>query len=246
MSAIVAMNVYKKFGDFTALNGVNLDIQQGTFFGFCGPNGAGKSTLLKILTCQIPPSAGAASIFGLDIEEKPFTIKNQIAIMPESESPPSFLTAEEFLYFVAKVRELDNIEERVEKWLEFFKIVEKRNTLCKDLSKGMRQKVMLAATMMPDSPLLFLDEPFINLDPIFQRKLRVYLAEYIRRGGTIFMCTHILEIAEKLCSQLAIINRGTVIASGTMGQLRIAPNENLEQVFMRLVGNVEAGYVEGI
>lgn len=245
MNVIMARGVFKDFDGVRALNGVDLIVPQGVFFGLCGPNGAGKTTLLKILTGQIRASAGKAWIFGMDVDDKVFTIKKKIAILPETESPPSFLTMEEYLYFVGRIREIDDLESKIDFWIDFFRMEEKRNTLCKDLSKGMRQKVMLAATFIPDVPLLFLDEPFINLDPIFQRKIRAYLAQYMRRGGTIFMNTHILEIAEKLCDQIAIIHRGRIIASGSMSQLRAHSNENLEQVFMRLVGAEDAAYVGG-
>jgi len=245
MKVIVAENIVKKFGDFTALAGVNMSIPQGSFYGLCGPNGAGKTTLLKILTSQMAPTSGNAFIFNFNVMQDPFKVKKEIAIMPETESPPSFLTVEEYLYFVARIREMEDFEGKIGEWIDFFKIEEKRETLCKDLSKGMRQKVMLAATMMPETSLVFLDEPFINLDPIFQRKVRAYLANYIQRGGTIFMNTHILEIAEKLCDRLAVINRGVMIGSGTMSQLRAHPKENLEQIFMRLVGGADQYYMEG-
>lgn len=245
MNVIVAQNIVKQFGDFYALRGVSLTIPQGSFFGLCGPNGAGKTTFLRILTGQLEPTAGHAIIFNFDVSQDPLRVKREIAIMPETESPPSFLTVEEYLYFVARVREMTDFEGKIDGWIDFFRIEEKRETLCKDLSKGMRQKVMLAATFLPDTPLIFLDEPFINLDPIFQRKVRAYLALFIQRGGTIFMNTHILEIAEKLCDRIAIINRGEIIAAGTMAQLRAHPQENLEQVFMRLVGEADAYYTEG-
>jgi len=245
MNVIVAQNVTKQFGDFHALRGVSLTIPQGSFFGLCGPNGAGKTTLLKVLTGQIDPTSGNALIFNFNVSTDPFKVKREIAIMPETESPPSFLTVEEYLYFVARVREMTGFEAKIDQWIDFFKIEEKRETLCKDLSKGMRQKVMLAATFLPETSLIFLDEPFINLDPIFQRKVRAYLAAYIQRGGTIFMNSHILEIAEKLCDRLAIINRGEVIAQGTLAQMRSRPDENLEQVFMRLIGAADKYYTEG-
>jgi len=128
------------------------------------------------------------------------------------------------------------VEEKVKYWLNWFGINEKRDSLCKDLSKGQRQKVMLAGAFIHDPKLLFLDEPFVNLDPIYQRKCRELLMEIIGRGGTIFLCTHILEVAERLCTRVAIIDRGHVLAAGTVEDLKEYDAETLEDVFIRLVG----------
>lgn len=211
MNAIISRNVSKNFGDYKALDGINLNVKEGEFFGLLGPNGAGKTTLLRILTGQINQDSGDAEIMGLPISDS-IGIKSISGIVPEAESPPSFLTAEEFLKFVCRLRNISNINENVSKWLSFFEIEEKKEILCKDLSKGQRQKLMLSAAFIHKPKLLFLDEPFINLDPIFQRKVREYLFNLVREGCTIFMCTHILEIAEKLCTEVAVINKGKIIA----------------------------------
>ena len=163
-------------------------------------------------------------------------MKANVGIVPESESPPSFLTAAEYLEFVARLRNLDDISDKVEYWLEWFGIKDKRNTLCKDLSKGQRQKVMLAGALIHKPKLLFLDEPFVNLDPIYQRKCRELLQEIVEGGGTIFLCTHILEVAERLCTRVAVIDRGHVLASGKVSELKNNEDETLEDVFIRLVG----------
>ena len=121
-------------------------------------------------------------------------------------------------------------------WLDWFGIEEKRETLCKDLSKGQRQKVMLAGAFIHEPRLLFLDEPFVNLDPIYQRKCRELLMEHIADGGTIFLCSHILEVAERMCTRVAVIDQGKVLAAGTLDNLRENPDEDLEDIFIRLVG----------
>ena len=162
-------------------------------------------------------------------------IKRISGIVPEAESPPSFLTAEEFLKFVCRLRNLNSIEEKVSKWLSFFEIEEKKDILCKDLSKGQRQKLMLSVAFIHEPKLLFLDEPFINLDPIFQKKVREYLFNLVKSGCTIFMCTHILEIAEKLCTEVAVINKGKIISQGSLEQIRLNKGEHLEDIFMRLI-----------
>ncbi len=226
----------KSFGKVTALSDIGLDIQKGEFFGFFGPNGAGKTTLLRILTGQLEPSDGTAQVMGIALPDGAVEVRARVGVVPEFESPPSFLTGDEYLNFVCKARGIEDAAPRVDRWVEFFELGDHRHTLCKDMSKGMRQKVMLGAAFIHEPPLLFLDEPFINLDPLFQRKVQGYLRQFIADGGTIFMCSHLLEIAERLCSRLAIINEGSVVASGTLQDLMEEGEDGLGEVFMRLVG----------
>lgn len=234
MTAIFANNISKSFGDYKALDGINLKVKEGEFFGLLGPNGAGKTTLVRILTGQLDQDFGNAEVMNLSTSDS-IEIKRISGIVPEAESPPSFLTAEEFLKFVCRLRNLDNIESRVSKWLDFFEIEEKKEILCKDLSKGQRQKLMLSAALIHEPKLLFLDEPFINLDPIFQKKVREYLFNLVKEGCTIFMCTHILDIAEKLCTEVAVINKGKIISQGSLDKIRLKEGEHLEDIFMRLI-----------
>lgn len=224
----------KRYSTVTALDDVSFQVPRGTFFGCFGPNGAGKSTLLKILTGQIPPTAGTARVLGLDVAESGVKVRERIGIVPEVESPPSYLTAYEFLYFVGQVRKVDDLESRIDRWLKFFDLEETKGTLCKDLSKGMRQKVMLSSAFLHEPRLLFLDEPFVNLDPIYQHRLREYLMGLREEGRTVFLCSHILEIAQKLCQEMVILNRGRVVAQGSVAEL--TRSEDLESLFLRTVG----------
>jgi len=235
MAVIEGRNVVKQYGSMKALDGVNISVDQGDFFGFFGPNGAGKTTLIRILTGQLEPTSGSIDVMGVDVVKDPLGVKRLIGIVPEVESPPTYLTAYEYLYFVGKIRGLDGLEERIDKWLSFFDLEEKKGTICKDMSKGMRQKLMLASAFIHEPKLLFLDEPFINLDPIYQRLLREYLEDYVVKGGTVFMASHILEISERLCNKLAIVNLGKVVAQGRINDL-IREGENLEKLFLRSVG----------
>ena len=232
-----AVDMGKRYGDFVALHPLNVEVHSGEFFGVFGPNGAGKSTFIKLLTGQLRPSIGQIEILGIDAEDSPQKLKANIGIVPESESPPSFLTPAEFLQFVARLRGLDNLEKNVEHWLDWFGLQEKRDTMCKDLSKGQRQKVMLASAFIHKPKLLFLDEPFANLDPIYQRKCREWLLDHVKEGGTIFLCSHVLEMAERMCNRMAIINNGKVLAAGTVTGLKENESETLEDVFIRLVGH---------
>jgi len=240
MAVIEARGISRDFDGFKALDGVSMTVEKGDFFGFFGPNGAGKTTLIRILTGQLSPTSGSAHVLGLDVVREPLRVKEVIGIVPEVESPPTYLTAYEYLYFVGKVRRLEGLEGRIEKWLAFFDLEEKKGTICKDMSKGMRQKLMLASAFIHEPKLLFLDEPFINLDPIYQRTLREYLAKYVSEGGTIFMASHILEISQRLCNRIAIVNLGKVVAQGEIGEL-VGDGDTLEKLFLRSVGIKGAG-----
>lgn len=233
---VKALDMAKKYGDFIALHPLNVEVHSGEFFGVFGPNGAGKSTFIKLLTGQLRPSKGQIEILGINAVKQPQKLKANIGIVPESESPPSYLTPVEFLQFVAKLRDVENHKHEVEYWLDWFGLEEKRNTMCKDLSKGQRQKVMLASAFIHKPKLLFLDEPFANLDPIYQRKCREWLLKHVKEGGTIFLCSHVLEMAERMCNRMAIINDGKVLAAGTVRGLKENNDETLEDVFIRLVG----------
>ena len=233
---VKAVDMAKKYGDFIALHPLNVEVHSGEFFGVFGPNGAGKSTFIKLLTGQLKPSKGKIEVLGIDAIKNPQKVKANIGIVPESESPPSYLTPVEFLQFVAKLRDLDEVDDKVEYWMEWFGLEDKRNTMCKDLSKGQRQKVMLASAFIHKPKLLFLDEPFANLDPIYQRKCREWLLSHVKQGGTIFLCSHVLEMAERMCNRMAIINDGKVLAAGTVRGLKQDDEETLEDVFIRLVG----------
>jgi ABC-2 type transport system ATP-binding protein len=190
---VAAIDIGKRFGDFIALHPLNVKVQSGEFFGVFGPNGAGKSTFIKLLTGQLKPSIGEVEVLGIDVKNNPQELKANIGIVPESESPPSYLTPVEFLE--------------------------------------------LASAFIHEPRLMFLDEPFANLDPIYQRKCRTWLLDMVAEGGTIFMCSHVLEVAERLCTRLAIIDHGKVLASGKIEDLKASDGENLEDVFIRLVGH---------
>jgi ABC-2 type transport system ATP-binding protein len=235
MAVIEGRNVVKLYGGMKALDNVNISVDEGDFFGFFGPNGAGKTTLIRVFTGQLEPTSGSVKVLGVDVVKDPLGVKRLIGIVPEVESPPTYLTAYEYLYFVGKIRGLEGLEGKIDRWLSFFDLEEKKGTICKDMSKGMRQKLMLASAFIHEPKLLFLDEPFINLDPIYQRLLREYLEDYIAKGGTVFMASHILEISERLCNKLAIVNLGRVVAQGRINDL-VREGENLEKLFLRSVG----------
>jgi ABC-2 type transport system ATP-binding protein len=222
----------KRFGDFAAVDDVSFTVGKGELFGLLGPNGAGKTTLLRLLTGQLEPTSGRCAVLQVDPAIDPLAVKSRIGIVPEVESPPSFLTGMEYLEFIGLVRKLDNLENRANHWIEFMDMKDVQGVPCKDLSKGTRQKLMVAAALIHEPPVVFLDEPFSGLDPHYQRLVKDYLSGYLGKGGTVFMCTHILEIAEKMCTRIGIINRGKIAAIGTPGELE-REGESLDSVFMR-------------
>ena len=232
MSVIKCSELSKTYDDVSALENVNLTIERGEFFGLLGPNGAGKTTLLKILTGQIRATKGYAEILGMNIERNIMEVKKKIAIIPEQESPPSFLTPREVLEMVASIRKID--EPKTEYWIEFFDLQPMEGRVCRNLSRGQKQKVMLAAAFISETELMFLDEPFINLDPIVQTKVRDWLVGYVKGGGTVFLNTHLLENAQRLCDRAAIIHEGNIQSVIKLKDLD-KQNMNLEQLFHEII-----------
>lgn len=234
MIPIEAYSLTKRFGELTAVDDLTFNIKAGELFGFIGSNGAGKTTTLQMLSGQIPPTSGTSTVMGIDTASDPISVKAVIGIVPELEYPPSFLSVEEYLYFVASVRGLPQ-NGNVDTWIEFFGMEDKRTTLCMSLSKGQKKKVTLSAALLHEPRILFMDEPFLDLDPLMQRKLKGWLLDFVKRGGTVFLSTHILELAEKLCTRVGIIDKGNLVAAGSIEELRNHPGENLEEIFVRLV-----------
>ena len=232
MTLISCKKLSKKYDDVLALDKVNIDIEKGEFFGLLGPNGAGKTTLLKILTGQIKSSEGTAEILGMNIEDNVIDVKKKIAIVPEQESPPSFLTPREVLEMVASIRQIENPD--IEEWINFFELEAMEGRVCRNLSRGQKQKVMLAAAFISDTELMFLDEPFINLDPIVQTKVRDWLIQYVENGGTVFLNTHLLENAQRLCDRAAIIHNGKIQSMIKINELD-SQNITLEELFHEII-----------
>ena len=232
MTVITCTNLSKKYDEVLALNSVDIEIESGEFFGLLGPNGAGKTTFLKILTGQIKATKGEASIFGMKIDDYVLDVKRKIAIVPEQESPPSFLTPREVLEMVTSIRKTE--DPKIDYWIEFFELEAMEGRVCRNLSRGQKQKVMLAAAFISEVKLMFLDEPFINLDPIVQTKVRDWLAEYVKKGGTIFLNTHLLENAQRLCDRAAIIHNGEIQSLIKINELE-EQDMSLEELFHEII-----------
>ncbi|WP_240664723.1 ABC transporter ATP-binding protein [Methanosarcina sp. MSH10X1] len=234
LDMIEVKNLSKFYGSTKAVDSVSLSVERGELFGLLGPNGSGKTTMIKMLTGQIKPTSGSLKVHGVDVLEDPIRVRELVGVIPEQETPPSFLTAEEYLHFVAKVRKMEHYEAICERWFEFFDFKDQKNSLCKDLSRGTRQKLMFAQAFLHEPELAIIDEPLINLDPVMQRKVKDFLAGYVKNGGTIFISTHILEIAKQICTSIGIIYRGKLVYTGRMDN-PLLQDGNLEEFFLELV-----------
>lgn len=235
MAAVLeAQNLTRKFGYVTAVDNVSLSVEKGSLFGLLGPNGSGKTTMIKMLTGQIRSTGGSGTVLGLDIGKDPIRIRERVGIIPEQETPPSFLTATEYLDFVGEIRRIPDVQKKADWWFDFLEFGDQSDVLCKDLSRGTRQKLMFTQAFIHNPALALIDEPLINFDPIMQRKVKDFLSEYVRNGNTIFISTHILEIAEEICTGFAILHKGKLLHSGTVAGLK-ADNRHLDEFFLSLV-----------
>jgi ABC-2 type transport system ATP-binding protein len=235
MTAVIeARNLTKTYGDVQAVNHVNLTVEEGALFGLLGPNGSGKTTMIKMLTGQTRPTSGTATVLGVDSVTDPVGVRAKVGIIPEQETPPTFLTAQEYLEFVAAVRKIPDIETKADWWFDFLDFADKKNVLCKDLSRGTRQKLMFTQAFIHEPALALIDEPLINFDPVMQDLVKEYLAGYARKGKTIFISTHILEVAEEICSGFAILHKGALLHSGPVAELT-ERGEHLPSFFLSLV-----------
>lgn len=221
-SAIETKKLTRVFDGHTAVDRLDLEVPAGRFFGFLGPNGAGKSTTIRLLTGMLKATSGSAAVLGHDIAREPEKAKASIGVVPEELAIFDRLTAPEYLVFVGRMygMERETIFSRSEELLELMDLQGNRRKLIVDFSHGMKKKLALAAALIHDPQLLFLDEPFEGIDAISSRLIKDLLQKMTSRGVSIFLTSHILEIVEKLCSDLAIIDRGKLIAHGTMEELR--------------------------
>jgi len=237
--AIETHGLVRAFGDLRAVDGIDLAVPSGSFFGFLGPNGAGKSTTIKCLTGLLRPTAGSMKILGIDPLADPIAVKKQVGVVPEDLALFDRLTAVETLAFVGRVHGLagETIDSRTSELLDLMSLTGARDDLVADFSHGMRKKLALAAALLPAPRLLFLDEPFEGIDALASRQIKDLLHAFVARGGTIFLTSHILEIVERLCDQIAVIADGRLVAQGTLESLREGrTGQSLEQLFVGLVG----------
>jgi ABC-2 type transport system ATP-binding protein len=233
----------KLYGKLVAVNGINLEVNRGEVFGFLGPNGAGKTTTIKMMAGLLQPTSGSASIGGYDVQKEPLKAKFITGFIPDRPFLYEKLTAKEFMHFIAKLYGMEDENERISELLDLFGLNEWAHELVENFSHGMKQRLVMASALLHKPQVLVVDEPMVGLDPRGARLVKDIFKDLASKGVTVFMSTHTLEIVEKMCTRVAIINKGEIIAEGSVGDLgRMArmPNSHLEQIFLRLTGGDEA------
>ena len=231
----------KRYGSFTAVDAIDLNVPSGELFGFLGPNGAGKTTTLRMIAGILRPTSGSIRIAGIDVVTDPVAAKASLGFIPDRPFIYEKLTGVEFLRFVAGLYGQDGaqVEHRARELLALFDLEEWRDELVESYSHGMRQKLIIAGAFVHRPKVIVVDEPHVGLDPKSIRILRELFREYVRRGNTIMMSTHSLEVAEAMCDRIAIIQGGRIRACGTMAELRAGATDGatgLEEIFLRLTG----------
>jgi ABC-2 type transport system ATP-binding protein len=242
---IEASELRKRYGETEAVRGVSFAIGPGEIVGFLGPNGAGKTTTIKMLIGLLRPSAGTARIGGHNIQQEPLAAKALLGYVPDSPYLPEKLTAREYIQLIAGLYRLDPpaAAARGEELLRLFSLQERGDELLGGYSHGMRQKAALTGALLHAPRALFLDEPTVGLDPRSARLIKDILRDEAARGTSIFMSTHILEIAERMCDRVIIINKGAIVAAGTLDELRAGGDASLEDIFLSLTGGAEEAAV---
>jgi ABC-2 type transport system ATP-binding protein len=249
--AIVAQGLVRRFGSKIAVDSLNLMVRRGEFFGFLGPNGAGKSTTIKMMVGMLRPSAGSVWVGGVDVWRDPLEARSLMGVLPEQLNLYERLSGREFLTFAGHMYGLSKqeVQRRSEDLLSVLMLHDDADKLIVDYSVGMRKKIALAAALIHRPQVLFLDEPFEGIDPISSRVIRNILRDLTGSGVTIFFSSHIMEVVERLCSRVGIINQGRLVAEGTLQELRERAGQNggtgegatLEDIFLQVVGAQQEG-----
>jgi ABC-2 type transport system ATP-binding protein len=234
----------KRYGSFTAVNGIDLTIRKGELFGFLGPNGAGKTTTFRMIAGIILPTTGSIEIGGVDLGRQPLVAKRRLGYIPDRPFVYDKITGAEFLRFVAALYNAEDatLERRIDELLDLFELAPWKHQLTESYSHGMRQKLIIASAFVHRPEVIVVDEPMVGLDPKGARLLKDMFRQYVARGGTILMSTHTLEVAESMCDRIAIMQGGRILAQGTMAELReqtASGDSSLEDLFLRLTGGFQ-------
>ena len=254
--AVETFSLVKQFGEFVAVDHIDLQIKRGSFFGFLGPNGAGKSTTIKMLTGLLGPTSGKLRVLGLDVVDQPIEVKRRIGVVPEDLNLFERLTGAEMLSFTGRMYGLrrEEIGQRSKELLELMELKDEPKKLIIEYSHGMKKKLSLACALIHRPEMLFLDEPFEGVDAIASRTLKDLLLRLTARGLTVFLTSHVLEIVERLCSDIAIIAQGKLLASGSLDELRKGIRMegdghgpvSLEEYFIQVVGGTSGSSEEEV
>jgi len=240
--AIETIDLTKRFGDHVAVDRLNLHVEKGSIHSLLGPNGAGKTTILNMLSGVAMPTSGTARILGYDVVKEPKRAKASIGYLPEQPAIYEILTVREFLKLIGRAYEIprDRLEERIDEYLEWFDLKRFERTFCGALSHGLKQRVVVCSVLIHDPKVILLDEPFYGLDPASIRLFKDFLKTRVDEGGTILVSTHVLEVDERFCDKVTVINQGCVLASGSLEELKakagIEEGKTLEDAFLALTG----------
>jgi len=229
-------NVHHRYGDVVALHDLNLEVLPGEIFGLLGPNGAGKTTAIKIATTLVCPTAGRVILDGIDVRADPLGAKRRLGLMPDTPFFYGGLTGRQFLRFVGNIREMPSapLEARITELMAFFHLEDAADSAILTYSMGMKKKLGLGAAILHRPKVLILDEPTSGLDPHASRDARALLVSLRDAGTTVFLTTHVLQIAQAVCDRVGILDRGRLVAVGSLAELRRREQEDLEDVFVRV------------
>lgn len=233
-------NLTKNFGQLKAVDNLNLEIEKGEIFGFIGPNGAGKTTTIKMLTGVLAPTSGKIEIGGFDIQTQPVEAKKLIGYIPDDPYVYPELSGREFLYLVGRLFEVENLEEKIDKLLPIYQLENIVDGPFKDYSRGNKQKLTILAALLHQPKVLVIDEPILGLDPASAQVTIKLFAKFAKNGGTIFVSTHTLSVAEEICTRIGVIDKGRLIFEGTIKKLEKVVRQkgkHLEQLFLKLTSH---------
>jgi ABC-2 type transport system ATP-binding protein len=241
----------KRYGKFTAVDGIDLEVPRGELFGLLGPNGAGKTTSIRMIVGILRPTSGTVTVDGIDIQARPLEAKARLGYIPDRPFVYDKLTGGEFLRFCAALYGLQGagVERRIDDLMAVFELAPWKGELTETYSHGMRQKLIIAGALVHRPEVIVVDEPMVGLDPKSARLLKELLRQFVSRGGTVIMSTHTMEIAETMCDRIAIVHRGKIAAHGTLAELRRQTSSegmSLEELFLKLTGAPRASRVDSV
>jgi len=227
------LNLVKKFGENKAVDDISFDAFEGEVLGFLGPNGAGKTTTVKIIAGLLKPTSGNVYVDKIDVIKNPLEAKRLISYIPDEPFVYPYLTARESLYFISEVYEIKNPKREIDELFDYFSLSDKADELLSTYSHGMKQKLLIASVILRKPKVMLFDEPTVGLDPISVKKFKELIKKVSSNGTTVFLCTHILEMAQKICDRVCVINKGKIIGEGKISDI-LLKNKDLEDFFFNL------------